>query len=103
MLNMYAKKCFQHIWKCSVKTKTNIRKNKNGEEKNQTKKGIASSLLSNIYSFCINNGIIKILLEVRKSNIIAQNLYEKQGFKKISERKKYYDNIEDAYIYEKEL
>ena len=72
-------------------------------EKSQTKKGIASSLLSNIYSFCINNGIIKILLEVRKSNIIAQSLYEKQGFKKISERKKYYDNIEDAYIYEKEL
>lgn len=72
-------------------------------DKNYTNMGIASTLLNHIYDFCKSNGISKILLEVRKSNIPAQNLYLKHGFTKISERKKYYDNIEDAYIYEKEL
>ena len=43
------------------------------------------------------------MLEVRKSNISAQKLYEKNGFKKISVRKNYYDNIEDAFIYLKAL
>lgn len=42
------------------------------------------------------------MLEVRKSNIIAQKFYEKLGFTKIYTREKYYpDNYEDAYIYEK--
>lgn len=72
-------------------------------DKNYTKKGIASILLNNIFEFCKSNNIVKIFLEVRKSNIAAQNLYLKYGFNKISERKKYYDNVEDAYIYEKEL
>lgn len=72
-------------------------------DKKYTNMGIASTLLNHIYDFCKSNGISKILLEVRKSNIPAQNLYLKHGFTKISERKKYYDNIEDAYIYEKEL
>ena len=37
----------------------------------------------------------KIILEVRESNIVAQRLYKKYGFKKISKRKKYYVD-EDA-------
>ncbi|MDG1839439.1 MAG: ribosomal protein S18-alanine N-acetyltransferase [Dehalococcoidia bacterium] len=41
----------------------------------------------------------KIVLEVRKSNLSAQLLYEKFGFKKIGELKNYYkDNHEDAVI-----
>ena len=43
------------------------------------------------------------MLEVRNSNIPAQKLYEKHGFKQITIRKNYYDNSEDALIYEKEL
>lgn len=40
-----------------------------------------------------------LTLEVRKSNIAAQNLYTKFGFEIIGERKRYYsDNGEDAYI-----
>lgn len=61
-------------------------------------KGIASKLLSTVNEFCINNNINTILLEVRKSNNIAISLYEKFGFKKISERKNYYRD-EDALIY----
>ncbi len=72
-------------------------------DKEYTHKGIASTLLNHIFEFCKSKYIQKIFLEVRKSNIAAQNLYSKYGFVKISERKKYYDNIEDAYIYEKEL
>ena len=43
------------------------------------------------------------MLEVRRSNIPAQKLYEKHGFKQIAIRNNYYDNTEDALIYEKEL
>ena len=42
-----------------------------------------------------------IYLEVRKSNIIAQKLYEKFNFKEIGERKDYYpvkDGREDAIV-----
>lgn len=35
----------------------------------------------------------KIFLEVREDNIPAIRLYEKNGFKKISTRKNYYNNI----------
>lgn len=38
-------------------------------------------------------------LEVRETNIVAQNLYAKYGFKIVGRRKAYYrDNREDAYI-----
>ena len=72
-------------------------------KKDYTKKGIASLLLSEIISFCYKKEIKNIFLEVRKSNTPAQTLYNKFGFFKISERKKYYNNIEDAYIYTKIL
>lgn len=70
-------------------------------KKDCTNKGIASLLLNKIIEFCYKKKIKNIFLEVRKSNIIAQSLYNKFGFVKISERKKYYDNIEDAYIFNK--
>ena len=43
----------------------------------------------------------KIILEVRESNTVAQRLYKKYGFKKISKRKKYYVD-EDAEVYLRE-
>lgn len=72
-------------------------------DKKYSRKGVASSLLEYIYNFCKEKNITKIMLEVRKSNISAQQLYLKQGFKQISIRKKYYDNTEDALIYEKDI
>ncbi len=72
-------------------------------DKKYTNMGIASLMLENIYNFCMKNSIKVILLEVRKSNIPAQNLYTKHNFKQISIRKNYYDNIEDAIIMKKEL
>lgn len=43
-------------------------------------------------------GIKKMTLEVRKSNHSAQSLYHKFGFLVAGERKKYYDDNEDATI-----
>jgi ribosomal-protein-alanine N-acetyltransferase len=44
-------------------------------------------------------GAVRMTLEVRVSNIIAQNLYEKLGFSAVGTRKGYYsDNNEDAII-----
>lgn len=60
-------------------------------------RGIGSKLISHI---CTED-IGKIMLEVRKSNISAVNLYEKNGFKKIREIKNYYDGKEDAIAMEK--
>ncbi|MBR5676374.1 MAG: ribosomal protein S18-alanine N-acetyltransferase [Neisseriaceae bacterium] len=56
-----------------------------------------------IQSFVAKNPHIRrIILEVRKSNTAAINLYKKQGFKAISERKDYYMfPIENALIMEK--
>ena len=71
--------------------------------KDYTQKGIATLLLQEIFAFTKENNIQKIMLEVRKSNITAQKLYEKHGFKQIAIRNNYYDNTEDALIYEKEL
>ena len=71
--------------------------------KDYTQKGIATLLLQEIFAFAKENNIQKIMLEVRSSNLPAQKLYEKLGFKQITIRKNYYDNTEDALIYEKEL
>ena len=71
--------------------------------KDYTQKGIATLLLQEVFAFAKENNIQKIMLEVRRSNLPAQKLYEKHGFKQIAIRKKYYDNTEDALIYEKEL
>ena len=71
--------------------------------KDYTHQGIACLLLQEIFKFAKENNVQKIMLEVRKTNIPAQKLYEKHGFKQISIREKYYEGIEDALIYEKEL
>ena len=71
--------------------------------KDYTNHGVACLLLQEIFKFAKENNIKKIMLEVRRSNIPAQKLYEKHGFKQIAIRNNYYDNTEDALIYEKEL
>lgn len=63
------------------------------------KQGIASNLLIKLFEVCKENGCTDITLEVRTSNIAAQNLYKKFSFKEEGIRKKYYsDNGEDAII-----
>jgi len=61
--------------------------------------GIGSLLLEGLIEEARKAGIERMTLEVRKSNIIAQNLYKKYGFVACGLRKSYYaDNKEDALI-----
>ncbi|MCT8976371.1 ribosomal protein S18-alanine N-acetyltransferase [Clostridium sp. CX1] len=61
--------------------------------------GAGNLLLEALIEICKIESICKITLEVRKSNKIAQSLYEKYGFIQEGIRKEYYgDNKEDAII-----
>ena len=61
--------------------------------------GIGKALISELLLLCIKEGINAFTLEVRKSNVIAQEFYQKMGFIEEGIRKKYYsDNNEDAII-----
>ena len=65
---------------------------------------IGSILLSNLIEMSKSEiGITSITLEVNSNNIPAIKLYEKFGFKKVGLRKKYYNNIDDAVIYTKNV
>ena len=60
---------------------------------------IGDKLVSSMVDLCRENKIVSMTLEVRVSNIVAQNLYKKYGFKLSGIRKEYYsDNKEDAMI-----
>ena len=63
------------------------------------RKGYATMLLSHISNFAKTKGKNRLLLEVKKGNENAINLYEKFGFERIAERKNYYGN-DDALIFE---
>ena len=65
--------------------------------------GIGNLLLRKIIEIAKTNHIDKIFLEVNENNQIAMQLYEKAGFEKISVRKKYYNNQEDAIIMSKNI
>ena len=61
--------------------------------------GIAKQLIDYTINHFANKGAIAVILEVRTSNIAAQNLYEKLGFKLLRARKSYYtDTGEDALV-----
>ena len=59
---------------------------------------IASKLMSYLANDLRDLGATECILEVRKSNTLAQNFYEHLNFSKISDRKKYYKDGEDANI-----
>lgn len=60
---------------------------------------IGDKLVQALVELCKKNNISSMTLEVRVSNIVAQNLYKKYGFKMAGIRKEYYsDNKEDAII-----
>ena len=60
---------------------------------------IGDKLVQALVNLCKENNINSMTLEVRVSNIVAQNLYKKYGFKLSGIRKEYYSyNKEDAMI-----
>ena len=72
-------------------------------KKEYRKMGIGALLINELQKKLIDEKKEKIFLEVRKSNLIAKKLYEKMGFKSLSERKGYYSDGEDAVVMAKEL
>lgn len=69
------------------------------------RKGIGELLMIAVIDLAMTLNSTVVTLEVRVSNLNAQNLYTKYGFNKVGERKKYYldrspsgDSREDAII-----
>ncbi len=61
--------------------------------------GIGIALTKALIQYAANLGVQYMTLEVRKSNAVAQTMYEKLGFEKLGVRKQYYsDNGEDALL-----
>lgn len=61
---------------------------------------IGSKLLHFAIESLKTEKVNKITLEVRVSNQVARQVYEKANFKEVGLRKKYYiDNLEDAIVY----
>ena len=63
-------------------------------------RGIGRKLTQALRQYCANLGVVYATLEVRKSNAVAQTLYQSLGFEYVGVRKRYYeDNGEDALLY----
>ncbi|MBR1867766.1 MAG: ribosomal protein S18-alanine N-acetyltransferase [Clostridia bacterium] len=67
------------------------------------RKGIATSLLNELFSVLKERSVERVLLEVRRSNYYAQKCYVKAGFSVLSVREGYYPDKEDALIMEKRI
>lgn len=68
------------------------------------RRGIARALLQRVINQAKVQSIARVMLEVRKSNVPAQKLYESAGFSVTAIRKGYYsDNDEDALAMTLEL
>lgn len=63
------------------------------------RKGVASRMLREMKSLCKDNGIGKLLLDVRESNESAIAFYERHGFRRDGIRRNYYTKpSEDAIL-----
>ncbi|MFX3673334.1 MAG: ribosomal protein S18-alanine N-acetyltransferase [Paenisporosarcina sp.] len=61
--------------------------------------GIGEALMRESIRIALENEVVLMTLEVRVSNVIAQNLYRKLGFQNGGIRRNYYsDNQEDALV-----
>lgn len=63
------------------------------------RQGIAQALLSHALRQVLEEGARSSFLEVRESNVAAQEMYRKFGYEAIGRRRRYYkDNDEDAIL-----
>lgn len=63
------------------------------------RQGIARKLLSYTLQSAMREGVQSSFLEVRESNLPAQEMYRKFGYVEVGRRKRYYrDNNEDAIL-----
>lgn len=64
--------------------------------------GVGKRLMSYLVWIAINNHVVNITLEVRKSNHVARNLYKSFGFREVALRRLYYGD-EDGILMEKQV
>ena len=65
-------------------------------------RGIGSELIQAVMECAHERGVREIFLEVRKSNVRAQDLYKTFGFSEVGRRKNYYlEPLEDALVMKK--
>lgn len=63
------------------------------------RQGIARKLLSHTLSYAVDEGAQSSFLEVRESNLAAQEMYRQFGYQVTGRRRRYYrDNDEDAIL-----
>ena len=67
-------------------------------KKDMRNQGIGNTLLNELINLTIASKINTIFLEVNSNNTYAIKLYEKNGFKQVGLRKKYYNNTDDAIL-----
>ena len=60
--------------------------------------GLGELLLLNLLFVACEQQLASVMLEVRRSNTIAQALYLKYAFEIVGERRRYYSNGEDALL-----
>lgn len=62
------------------------------------RQGAAGQLLCALGDFCSANGIQKLMLEVRESNVAARTFYRKWGFTEDGIRRNYYEDPQENGI-----
>ncbi len=62
------------------------------------RRGLARSLLKEVFAWCADHDRSAVWLEVRASNAAAIALYEQMGFVHVSTRSCYYSDGEDALV-----
>lgn len=68
------------------------------------RRGIGMQLLDALLALVQETKGDAVLLEVRESNMVARQLYEKSGFRETGRRRNYYaDPVEDAVLYGKAI
>lgn len=60
--------------------------------------GTATQLMDELEKYCEQNNILKIMLDVRESNLPAISFYKKCGFLEDGIRKKFYENPEESAV-----
>ena len=64
--------------------------------------GIGKRLIQQLFEVLKVKNVTTVFLEVRKSNVVAKQMYLQLGFQKIFERKEYYDG-DDAEVFKIEF
>lgn len=64
------------------------------------RKGLALKAMEQLHSYCSQNAIARVILEVASKNSAAVALYQQQGFKHSGTRRRYYSDGDDALLME---